>query len=202
MKKYTAQNYRWKESKALGFFLNFISNHKGAIDDNDVFELVASLRTHAQWISLIKAAFPKGTLKKLEHSINCRYRLDYDDDAKEMFREIWYSVFTRTRLRKMFASVISEELTKRPITQYASEPFAQKVLELQQTLKLTDFEVDVLLVLAFVQNNLLYMGDGCHRRYDLEDKQEYVNAVVFFKSVSTKVEVIEQLRSVLTKYGD
>jgi len=37
--------------------------------------------------------------------------------------------------------------------------------------------------------------------YD-EDKQEYVNAVVFFKSVSTKVEVIEQLRSVLTKYGD
>lgn len=174
MKKYTAQNHRWKENKALGFFLNFINNHKGAIDDNDVFELVASLRTHAQWVRLIKAAFPKGTLKKLEHSINCRYRLDYDDDAKEMFREIWYSVFTRTRLRKMFASVISEELTKRPIAQYASEPFAQKVLELQRTLKLTDFETEVLLVLAFVQNNLLYMSDGCHRHYDQEDKQEYV----------------------------
>ena len=37
--------------------------------------------------------------------------------------------------------------------------------------------------------------------YD-QDKQEYANAVVFFKAVSSKSEVIEQLRSALTKYGD
>ena len=146
MKKYTAQNHRWKESKALGFFLNFINNHKGVIDDNDVFDLVASLRTHAQWIGLIKAAFPKGSLKRMEHSVSCRNRLDYDDDAQEMFREIWYSEFARTRLRKMFASVISDELAKHPIEQHATDPFAQKVQELQRTLKLTDFEADVLLV--------------------------------------------------------
>ena len=176
MKKYTCPNYHWKDSKALSFFLNFINNHKGVIDDNDVFELVASLRTHDQWIGLIKAAFPKNTLKKMEHSFSGRYRLDYDDDAKEMFREIWYSEFARTRLRKMFASVISDELTKHPDEQHASEPFAQNVQELQQTLKLTDFEVDVLLVLAFAHNNLLCIADGHghSRRGDQEDKQVYV----------------------------
>ena len=46
MKKYTALNYRWKENKALGFFLNYINNHKGPIDDSDAFDLVATLRSH------------------------------------------------------------------------------------------------------------------------------------------------------------
>ena len=174
MKKYTALNHRWKESKALGFFLNFINNHKGVIDDNDAFGLVASLRTHAQWIGLIKAAFPKSTLKKMEHSSSCRSRLDYDDDAKEMFREIWYSEFARTRLRKMISSVISEELTKNTVERHASEPFALKNQELQQTLKLTDFEANVLLVFAFVRNGLLCFVEGHCHRYDQNDKQEFV----------------------------
>lgn len=174
MKKYTCPNYHWKDSKALSFFLNFINNHKGVIDDNDVFELVASLRTHAQWIGLIKAVFPKGTLKKLERSSYCRGRLDYDDDAKEMFREIWYSEFAHNRLRKMFASVVLDELTKHPVEQHASEPFALKSKELQQTLKLTDFETDVLLVFAFARNGLLCFPDGHCRRYDQNDRQEFV----------------------------
>ena len=170
MKKYTALNYRWKENKALGFFLNYINNHKGPIDDSDAFDLVATLRSHSQWIALIKASYPKNTLKKMENSGGCRNRLDYDDDAKGMFREIWYSEFGRTRLRKMFASVISEELKKHPVEQYITEPFAQKVRELQQTLKLTDFELDMLLVLAFAGSNLLYYGRNCNQ----EEKQEFV----------------------------
>ena len=173
MKKYTAHNYRWKENKSLGFFLNFINNHKGTIDDNDVFELVASLRTHAQWIRLIRAAFPKNTINKMENSSSCRSRLDYDDDAKEMFREIWYSEFARTRLRKLFAAVILDELAKHPVERHASEPFAQKVQELQQTLKLTDFEVDVLLVLSFVQNGTLCLAEEFTRR-NIGSKQEFV----------------------------
>ena len=173
MKKYTARNYHWKESKALGFFLNFINNHKGAIEDNDTFELVASLRSHAQWIDIIRSAFPKNTLQKMENSSSCRSRLDYDDDAKEMFREIWFSDFARARLRKMFASVISDELSKHPAEKNASEPFAQKVRELQQTLKLTDLEVDVLLVLAFLQNGTLCLAEDFTRR-NSDSKQEFV----------------------------
>ena len=52
MKKYSVQNNHWKESKALGFFLNFINNHKGTVNDNDTFALVASLRSKEEWIDL------------------------------------------------------------------------------------------------------------------------------------------------------
>ena len=46
MQKYVEQNNHWKEGEALGFFLNFIKNHKGTVNDNDTFLHVTSLRTH------------------------------------------------------------------------------------------------------------------------------------------------------------
>ena len=174
MKKYTSPDYHWKESKALGYFLNFISNHRQNINDNDTFELVANLRSHSEWIDLFKSSFPKSTIRKMEHSSSCRSRLDYDDDAKAMICQIWCSDFARNRLRKLLVSVAQEELEKHPPEKYASEPFAQKVQELQQTLKLTDFEVEVLLVLAFVRNDLLTISDRHNRRFDQGDKQEFI----------------------------
>ena len=173
MKKYSANNHRWKEYKALGFFLNFINNHKGPVDENETFELVASLRSHTQWIDIIRETYPKNTRNKMEHSNSCRARLDYDDDPKELFYTIWRSDFARNRLRKMFATVIFDERTKHPMENFESEPFAQKVQELQMTLKLTDFEVNVLLVLAFVQNGILCMAEDFSHRNN-GNKQEFV----------------------------
>lgn len=37
--------------------------------------------------------------------------------------------------------------------------------------------------------------------YD-DDKEDYVNAMIYFKTIVTKKELLEQLRAVLTKYGD
>ncbi|MBO2522599.1 MAG: hypothetical protein CW336_01900 [Bacteroidetes bacterium] len=37
--------------------------------------------------------------------------------------------------------------------------------------------------------------------YD-DDKEDYVNAMIYFKTIATKKELLEQLRAVLTKYGD
>lgn len=39
------------------------------------------------------------------------------------------------------------------------------------------------------------------KAYD-DDKEDYVNAMIFFKTIATKKEMLEQLRAVLTKYGD
>ena len=174
MKKYTTQEYHWKKSKVLGFLLNFINNHKDAVYDNDTFEYVASLYSDAEWIVMIKKSFPKNTIQRMKNNCSGRSRLDFNDEAKEMFREIWYSGYARNRLRKMLTSVISEELEKYPIEKYSTEPFAQKVRELQQTLKLSDFEVDVLLVFAFIQNGILCMENGRNsHRMSANDKQEY-----------------------------
>jgi len=171
MKKYTSREYHWKESKALGFFLNFISNHKGDIRDNDAFELVASLRSDLEWIEMINKAFPKNTIKRMQKWTDRSDRLDFADGKQEFLREIWAADFARNRLRKLLTTVVSEEMEKCPIEKYASEPFAQKVGELQQTLKLSDFETNVLLVLAFLRNNLLCLG---FRRHNQLDNQEFV----------------------------
>lgn len=39
------------------------------------------------------------------------------------------------------------------------------------------------------------------KAYD-DDKEDYVNAMIYFKTIATKKEILEQLRAVLTKYGD
>lgn len=39
------------------------------------------------------------------------------------------------------------------------------------------------------------------KAYD-DDKEDYVNAMIYFKTIATKREMLEQLRAVLTKYGD
>lgn len=39
------------------------------------------------------------------------------------------------------------------------------------------------------------------KAYD-DNKEDYVNAMVYFKTIATKREMLEQLRAVLTKYGD
>ena len=174
MKKYSSRKNHWKESKALEFTLNFFNNHTGAIGDNDVFALVSTLLSQSRWVNRIKSAFPKETIRRMEDSNDHMNRLNLDDETKEMLREIWFVPYARNRLRKLLASVIRDELEKHPVEKAASDPFARRVLELQRTMKLTDFEVDVLLVLAFVRNNMLYITDKYIRSGDQNDKQEYV----------------------------
>ena len=174
MKKYNAQNNHWKEGKALGFFLNFINNHKGTVNDNDTFDLVASLRSKEEWIDLVKAAFSEPEIVQMEETRDRMNRLDFEDECKEIIRTVWNAPFAQARIRRELNKVVAEALKRYPVARSKSEPFARKVHELQATMKLTDFEVDVLLVCAFVRNDLLCISDGHCRHSDLNDKQVYV----------------------------
>ena len=40
MKKYIEKVDRWKTVKALQFLGNFLKNHKGSVNDNDLFQTV------------------------------------------------------------------------------------------------------------------------------------------------------------------
>ena len=155
MKKFSAQTNYWKEGKALGFFLNFINNHKGTVNDNDTFALVAALRSKDEWIELIRAAFSEQTIIRMEGSRDRINRLDFDDECKEIIRSIWNAPYAQARIRKELNSVAEEALKLHPVEKSKSEPFARKVHELRKTMNLSDFETDVLLVFTFVRNDLL-----------------------------------------------
>ena len=108
MKKFSAQNNHWKEGKALGFFLNFINNHKGTVNDNDTFELVASLRSKEEWIDMIKAAFSEQTILQMEESRDRVNRLDFDDECKEIIRCVWNASRAQNKMCRLLNTVVEE----------------------------------------------------------------------------------------------
>ena len=199
MKHYVAKNYYWKNCKALMFFANFIVNHNSSVNDNDTFGAVAELLTHDEWKSLIEGAYPAKTLARMTSIGYRRDRLDFDDETSEIIREVWSYSFARKRLRQILSEVIDRFLAEHPLAECADEPFAMRVAELQRTLSLSDFEMDILLVLAFVHCNLLCIADGHDRRSDENDK-----AIFIAKNLNCDVsEVMTALdeRGKLRRYG-
>ncbi len=174
MKRYVAKNYYWKNCKALMFFANFIANHNGSVNDNDTFGVVAELLPHNDWKALIESTFPAKTLARMTSFGYRRDRLDFDDEQSEIIREVWSYPFARKRLRLVLAGVVERFLAAHPLDGYADEPFALRAAELRKTLSLSEFEMDILLVLAFVHCNLLCIADGHDRRTDENDKAIFV----------------------------
>jgi|GEM_PF-6757562 len=195
---YTEQKTHWRESKALEFFLNFIKNHDGSVNDNDTFQLVAGLRTHEQWIELVNKTFPADMIERMGKLPSRRDCLDFTDEPKEMIREIWCCDFARKKARSMLSEVVEEELRNDPVEKYADEIFAQKVVELQNTMKLNDLEINILLVFAFVRSDLLCIADGHERHSDENDK-----AVFAAKSLDCELsDVREALDNLLGMSGN
>ena len=174
MKKYSEQNSHWKEGKALGFFLNFLNNHKGMVNDDDVFALVASLYDKKGWIDRINKGFSKQMIKRLEGIQNIMTRLDFDDDSKTFIKNIWNVSYAQSKMRKLLKEAVEDAMKRRPVGKNSSDPFAKRVRELRATMKLSDFEMDVLLVFAFIRNDMLYISDGYKRHSDLNDRQVFV----------------------------
>ena len=173
MKHYTEQKTHWRESTALRFFLNFIRNHNGSVNDSGTFDLVSGLLSHEQWIDLIQKSFPERTIERMKKTPG-RNRLNFADEPDEIIREIWCTEYARKRLRKILSEVVKEELLKNPPENFTNETFAEKVSELKNTLNLNDREIDILLVLAFVRNHLLCIADGHNRCSDEKDKAVFV----------------------------
>ena len=161
MKRYIENNDYWKTGKALKFLADFIRNHRGPLDDNDVFLPVAALVPSEKFQKLVKETFPAKTVARLENVPTRRYRLDFDEEPREMIWEIWHCDFARERLKKMLCGLIDRRLAEHPLDKYADEPFAKRCAELQKTLSLSDFELDVLLVFAFINSRQLFYGECC-----------------------------------------
>lgn len=117
---------------------------------------------------------PEQTINQMEGSEYRMTRLNFDDDIKIIIRNAWNASCTKNSICKLLNRVVKKALKEYPLDKSISEPFAQKVSELQSTLNLTDFEVDVLLIFAFIRSELLCFSVGQCRRPDLNEKQIYV----------------------------
>lgn len=182
---------RWCEAKALTFLLNFIRNHNGIIEESDTFELLGTLYSDDQWISLIKQNFSKEKMHRMAGGKGQNVKLDMYNGPYNILREIWNLKFARPYLQNFLMKIIKQSVQANPPERVADELFPRKIRELQKMLKLNDLETDILLVQAFIQKDFLHISDGHRRHTDLNDK------VVFIaKSVDRD---IAEIREALTE---
>ena len=173
MKRYREENNNWIKLKALGYFLNFINNHKGFIEDSDTFLIVKDLLSGPEWVDKIRATFSTSQIRRVERKEGGE-SLDFTKPPKEQFMEIWNQPTSRSRLRRMLAGEVAGYLADHPLDNCAGEDFPQKIAELQNTFHLSDFETEILLVLALLSKNMLRISDIHHRRSNNRDMAIFV----------------------------
>ena len=150
MTRYIETNDNWKTAKALSYFINFVNNHNARVEDNDAFAMAAELVTPDELQQLIRDGFPAKTFQRMVNWKDRRNRLDFDDENKEVMREVWSFPFARKRFRAILGEIVGRFLAGHPLDKTCGERFAVKAKELQKTMGLSDFELDIVLVLAFV----------------------------------------------------
>ncbi|MBQ7695901.1 MAG: ATP-binding protein [Lentisphaeria bacterium] len=148
MRRYTETKNYWKTGKALEYFANFIRRHNGPVFDCDAFAVVEELLSPEELIRLIKETFPEKTITRMQNASRRPNRLDFDDDPREIIREIWSAEFARARLKKMLFGLIDRHMEQHPLEKCSNEPFARRSVELQETLSLTALETNVLMVIS------------------------------------------------------
>ena len=173
MKKYVEKIDRWKTAKALIYLGNFLKNHQGSVNDNDLFKPVTDLLEEINWEKKIRENFSAAAIKRMENTPSYN-RLDFDDHPQEILREVWSASYARKQLRKILIADIDALLEKFPLADHTSELLPRKLAEMQKTFALSDFEVEVMTVLAFIRNDTLTIVDGHGRRPDENDKAVFV----------------------------
>lgn len=174
MAQYKEKPTRWCEAKALTFLLNFIRNHSGIIDNNQTFDILDSLYSDDQWLSLIKQNFSNEKMHRMPGGKGHHMEWEMYNGPYNILCEIWNLKFARPYLRNFLIKIISQRLQTNPPERYSDEIFPRKMRELQKTLKLSDLETDILLIQAFIQKDFLHICDGHNRHTDSNDKVIFI----------------------------
>ena len=168
-KKYIERIERWKTLKALECLGNFLRNHQGDVNDNDIFVPVVDFLDESDWMKKIKEIFPASTIKRMEKQ-HCHNRLDFDDHPTEILRCVWNTKFAREKIRSFLVNEIRQSLQDMPLENFTAETFPRQLGEMQRTFGLSDFECEVMTVFAFIANDTLIVVDGHNRRSDENDR--------------------------------
>ena len=174
MGTYVEKTDRWKTAKGLEFLGNFLKNHSGSVQNSRVFKPITDLLEDCNWEKKIKSIFPEKTVARMENFRSRRNQLDFTDDAEDICQAVWNFSYARKRFSGMLIAEIKSLQEKYPLERYTNEVFPRQLAELQKTFDLSDFETNVLLVMAFICNDMLTIIDGHSRSTTESDKVVFV----------------------------
>jgi ATPases of the AAA+ class len=194
----SAQN-RFAVRKALEFFRAFLRNHSDVIDNDEAFELFRKVIAPEQLVKEMSASIPERLLLELcddgknsklrnittpksgqnggirNKPVKTRIPLEFElrDNVSNVILELWRRGEIRPYARKMLDGIIGNLLDS---NRQPSKPSAleKRLDELQRTLQLSDFEMDVVLLLFLARSNLLSVSEK-HRFDNMQRKRHAAN---------------------------
>ncbi len=140
-------------NKLMGFWGNMVKNYRDDVQDEDFFDILRNCFDHDKAVELIEAAYSSNEIKTMGESRSRRCRLDLSDSLDDLFQCLWNHEKGRPTCRVVLQTIKDCMLADTPKTK--DETLERRFLELKRVLKLSNLELDVLLV-AYVRSQTCF----------------------------------------------
>ncbi len=146
----------WMQEKSLGFLKNLLANYKESIDDSDVFLPLECEGSDKLLAKLVRETLPKDIIDKMSERRSRGFLLELDDDpVDETLKGLWNEDSIRHKVHAILPALFENARATFWGNKGDKDLFHAKVLELQQTLKLSDDEIDIFLVSLSIRESIL-----------------------------------------------
>ena len=158
----------WMQKKCMGFLKNLLDNYKEMVHDADVFLPLERNNAEELVARLVRKTFPKNLIERMSKHRTRGFLLELDDDpAKVTLAGLWAFDETRHKVAAILPALFENALAT-PWSEDETDVFHDKMMELQRTLKLSDMEIDIILIsLALDEDILSDPRNGHHGDADI-----------------------------------
>ena len=150
----------WMQKKSFEFLKNLLDNHKERIREEDVFRLLECDGSEQLLAKLVRETFPADIIEKTQENRSRDLLLELDHVRfTEGIRRLWNEDGLRHRVHAILPALAENAMATPWEKHGVPDVFHEKMLELQQTLKLSDLEIDIFLVSLATEEGILNHPD-------------------------------------------
>ncbi|NMA45672.1 MAG: hypothetical protein GX945_03835, partial [Lentisphaerae bacterium] len=150
----------WMQKKSFEFLKNLLDNHKERIREEDVFRLLECDGSEQLLAKLVRETFPADIIEKTQENRSRDLLLELDHVRfTEGIRRLWNEDGLRHRVHAILPALSENAMATPWEKPGVPDVFHEKMLELQQTLKLSDLEIDIFLVSLATEEGILNHPD-------------------------------------------
>ncbi|MBQ7176695.1 MAG: AAA family ATPase [Victivallales bacterium] len=154
------------QKKCLGFLRTMLENYKDTIDDSDVFLPLDCSGADELLAHLVRKTLPKKLVADMSENRRKGFLLELDDDpARVTLCGLWNASESRPALIKKILPAMFDHALSLPWSENSeTDVFHERMLELQRTLKISDLEIDIMLVALAISEGILWDPRSERRR--------------------------------------
>ncbi len=164
---FTCHKSKWMHEKCLGFLSNLLECYKDHIGDSEVFCPLAFKGADELVVRLVREEFSQEQIEKMKGDC-CRYApsLDLDEDSVEqILYELWNRDEALPKAKAIIRKLVDNAFSMPWNEEDDKDVFHDRMMELQRTLKLSDREIDIMLVSIARREDILKNPGSNKRNY-------------------------------------